>query len=657
MSIHPKAKICATAAFTTVLLAACTLPMLPDLQAAETKSNVIFITIDTLRADHLGCYGYRQIQTPNIDALSRSAVRFSHAYTPVPITLPAHAAIFTGSFPMATGMHDSTGNTLPSSVVTLAKVLRDQGYATAAFLGSAVLDSRFGLNQGFDTYFDHFDLSRLDGTNRSLMERRGDAVMDASLDWLKRNRHQPFLLWVHLYDPHYPYNPPAPYAAAYRTHPYDGEIAFDDAQLARLLSFLKKAALDANALMVLAGDHGEALGEHSEKTHGFFIYNSTLQVPLLIKVPGVAPRVVEEDVSLVDVMPTILQALRIPIPPSVQGRSLLSAILGHPAAGSSNIFAESYLPMLHFRWSQLLAIEWDGLKYIEAPHPELYDTRADPHETRNLFAARRSVAHDLHDKLFNLLRRYTAGPGGASGEKELADPALLERLRALGYVAVSAGSFAEASGKPLPDPKDRVRVFELVSSATADEQQGRYQESLRKLREVEKTEPAALPIRYVKALDYYRMKDFRQAAEGFRSILQMDPQFAWAAAYLGLSQLPLGDLDAAVISFQRTLELDPRNFTAAFHLGAAYARQKRMQLATEAFQRAEGLLPEDAAACETLGELYLSVDRAADAVQALEKAVHLAPDSRKAHYYLGRAYQAQGRGADAQREFQRAPSP
>jgi len=654
--IHPK-EIRFTAAFTTALLAACALALASGLHAEEAKPNVIFITIDTLRADHLACYGYRQIQTPNIDALARSAARFSHAYTPVPISLPAHTAIFTGSFPMATGMHDSTGNTLPASAVTLAEVLRDNGYATAAFLGSAVLDSRFGLNQGFDTYFDHFDLSRLDGTNRGLLERRGDAVMDAALDWLKRNRRQPFLLWVHLYDPHSPYAPPQPYATTYRTHPYDGEIAFDDAQLARLLSFLKQTALDSNALMVLAGDHGEGLGEHGEKTHGLFIYNSTLQVPLLIKVPSAAPRVVEGEVSLVDVMPTILQALRIPIPPSVQGRSLLSEILGHPAAGSSNVFAETYLPMLHFRWSQLLGLQWNGLKYIEAPRPELYDTRADPHETRNLFAVRRSVAHDLHDKLFSLLRRYTATSGGATSEKELADPALLERLHSLGYVAVSAGTFTEASGKPLRDPKDRLQVYELISDARADGQQGRYQESLRKLREAEKAEPGSLQIRYLTGLDYYRMNDFRHAAESFRAALHLDPQFGWAAAYLGLSQSALGDLDGAGVSFQRALELNPANCVAAFNLGAAYARQKRTEAAIEAFQRAVEILPEYAAAYEALGELYLSVGRAADAVHALEEAVQLAPGSRKAHYHLGRAYQAQGRTADAQRELQRAPSP
>src|SRR5437867_898810 len=286
-----------------ILLSVCPAATPRELTAADARPNVIFITIDTLRADHLGCYGYGRIQSPNIDALARSAARFTHAYTPVPITLPAHTAMFTGSFPMGSGMHDFAVNRLSPSVVTLAKVLSENGYATAAFIGAAVLDSSFGLNQGFETYFDHFDFNRLDESAVDQVERRGDAVIDAALGWLKRNRRQPFLLWVHLYDPHYPYAPPEPYAGRYKAHPYDGEIAFDDAQVGRLVSALKETPSFTNSLVVLAGDHGEGLGEHGEKNHGFFIYNSTLHVPLVVKVPGGAPRVVEAEVSVVDLIP------------------------------------------------------------------------------------------------------------------------------------------------------------------------------------------------------------------------------------------------------------------------------------------------------------------------------------------------------------------
>jgi arylsulfatase A-like enzyme/Flp pilus assembly protein TadD len=622
---------------------------------AEPKPNVIFITVDTLRADHLGCYGYAAIQTPNIDQLARTGARFTQAYTAIPVTLPAHTALFTGAYPMATGMHDFSGNKLSANTATLAKVLRDNGYATAAFIGSAVLDSRFGLNQGFDTYFDHFDFSRLLEINLDQMERRGDLVMDEALRWLKLNPRQPFFLWVHLYDPHDPYTPPEPYVSRYRARPYDGEIAFDDAQVGRLIALLKQQSLFDKSVIVLAGDHGEGLGEHGERTHGFFIYNSTLHVPLLMKFPGAAPRVVAEEVSLVDVVPTLLQALKVPAPASVQGRSLLGQVLGRPAAAPSNLYAESYLPLLHFRWSQLRSLQSRGMKYIDAPRPELYDTRTDPHEMKNLFSARHALAEEMHGRLDGLTRRFTPASGGGA-EKELTDPALLERLRSLGYVAVSAGTFAEASGKPLADPKDRIQVYELVTDAMADGQHGRYEESLRKLREAEKIEPGSLTIHYLTALDYYRLKDFGQALEHFRAAFKIDPQFALAAYYLGLTQVQTGDLEGAAVSFARALELDPTNFSAAFNLGVAYLKRNRIEEALRQFQRAVEINPDYVAAQEALGEMYLARGRAQEAARALEHAVQLAPGSAKAHLNLGRAYQALGRSAEAQREFERARS-
>jgi arylsulfatase A-like enzyme/Flp pilus assembly protein TadD len=619
--------------------------------SSEAKPDVIFITIDTLRADHLGCYGATQVQTPNIDALARSATRFAQAYTPVPITLPAHSALFTGSFPMATGMHDFSGNKLPASAVTLAKVLHEHGYSTAAFIGSAVLDSRFGLNQGFDTYFDHFDFNRLDEANLDQMKRRGDAVLDEALSWLKRDPHRPFLLWVHLYDPHFPYSPPDPYASQYRSQPYDGEIAFADAQVGRLMAFLKERGLFDSSLIVLSGDHGEGLGEHGEKTHGFFIYNSTLHIPLLIKVPGATPRMVEDEVSLVDVMPTLLQALTFPIPPSVQGRSLLGQILGRGEGSSSELYSETYLPLLHFRWSQLRGLQAHGLKYIDAPRPELYDTRIDPHELRNLFKGSQALAHERHDQLYAVVRRFTPTGGNAEAAKELTDPALLDRLRSLGYVAISASTFSDSTGKPLPDPKDRIQVYELFSEAMSDGQHGRYEESLQKLGEAEKLDPNSMPVRYLTALDYYRMKDFRRACERFKSTLELDPKFALATYYLGLAQVELADLEGALGSFQRTLELDPTNFSAAYNLGAAYLKKNRVDDAVRQFQRSVEINPDYAQGYEALGELYLYLKRNDDAARVLERAVDLAPGFAKAHYNLGRAYQALGRDSEAQRQF------
>ncbi|HEY6292952.1 MAG TPA: sulfatase-like hydrolase/transferase [Terriglobia bacterium] len=638
----------------------------PPQVSAKAKPDVVLVTIDTLRADHLGCYGYKRGETPNLDALAASAARFAHAYTPVPITLPAHTAIMTASYPMATGIHDFSGNKLPADAVTLAKVLYNDGYRTGAFVSAAVLDSRFGLNAGFDTYYAHFDFNRLDEANLDLVERPGDQTTDLALGWLRDDvkvagaDRKPFFLWLHLYDPHFPYTPPEPYATKFREQPYDGEIAFADAQVGRLLVFLRGRRLFDNTVIVVCGDHGEGLGEHGEKTHGFFVYNSTLQVPLIVKVPGIAPSVVETNASLIDVMPTVLQALKIAIPPSVQGRSQLAEMQGRPVPSPESVrdlYAETYLPLLHFRWSELRAVLSQNLKYIDAPRPEAYDTRVDPGETKNLASKRPVVAHELRAKLLSLESRYT--PASNSRQtKELTDPILLERLRALGYVAIGSGGYIDPQGKPPPDPKDRIEVYELFSAAMSDGQHGRYQESLDKLREAEKTEPASLPIRYLQALDYYRLKDYRAAVAKFQAAIAVDPKFALATYYLGLTQVELGDLDAAAASLQHSLELDPTNFSAAFDLGALDLKRDRIDEAMAQFQRAVEIKPDYAKAYEALGELYLYEKHFDQAAAALEQAVKLQPDFAKAHYHLGHAYEALGRNADARREFSLAgPGP
>ena len=558
---------------------------------------------------------------------------------------------------MATGMHDFSGNKLSSSVTTLAQKLRDNGYLTAAFIGSAVLDSRLGLNQGFATYFDHFELGRLEEVHLDAIERRGDRVTDEALRWLKHNPKRPIFLWVHLYDPHAPYSPPEPYATRYRDHLYDGEIAFADAQVGRLVATLKQQGLYDKALIVLASDHGESLGEHGEETHGFFIYNSTLHVPLIVKMPGAVPRVVQDEVSLVDVMPTVLQVLKIPIPSSVQGRSLLSLALGYAAETKSNLYAESYPPLLHFGWNPLRSLQSRGLKYIETTRPELYDTRSDPKELNNLFSTHQALAQEMRDRLDRLLRRFTPPAADLAAEEGPTDPALVEALRSLGYVAVSTGSFTKARGNTLPDPKDRIQVYELVSAAMIDSQQGRVTESLSKLQKAENTEPNSLTIRFLMARDYYRLNDFAHAAEHFQAARRLNPKDAATAYYLGLCRLEAGDLGSAESQFQSALELDPTNFSAAFNLGVVYSRERRTDPAIQAFQRAVMILPDYADAHEALGELYLYLDRTRDAVRELERAVAIAPEMAKAHYHLGEAYAAQGMREKAQQEFDRAKSP
>jgi len=586
--------------------------------AATVPSNpdVILITIDTLRSDHLRCYGDTQIETPNIDALARISARFTDAFTAVPVTLPSHTALLTGSYPMSNGVHDFSNNKLSPDAMPLARVLHDNGYQTAAFVSAPVLDSRFGLDLGFDTYYDHFNFSPLEERSLDSTKRPADQTVDLVMGWLREHAgpgadgsRKPIFLWMHLYDPHDPYTPPKSYATRYHGRPYDGEIAFADTQLGRLVEVLKATEAWDRSIMVLAGDHGEGLGEHGERTHGFFIYNSTLHVPLLIHIPGAAARVVSAGVSLVDVMPTVLQALKIPNPPGVQGRSLLSLALGQTTDSASVLYAESFLPLLHFGWSPLRSLQARDVKYIEAPRPELYQTQADPKELKNVYPARQALGRELHTELYDNLRRLTPANANRAGGQELTDPVLLDRLRSLGYVAISSGTFVEQSGKALLDPKDRIAVYELVVEATTEGQHGQFQESLAKLREAERTEPSLLAIQYLEGLDYFRLKDYGQAAARFQAAIQTEPKYALATYYLGLSQAEAGDFDAAIASLERTLQLDATNFDAAYNLGAAYMKKSRVDDAARAFERTVQIKPDFARAYEALGEIDLYENR------------------------------------------------
>lgn len=629
--------------------------------AAEDRPNLLLITLDTVRADHLGCYGYKKVRTPHIDGLAAAGARFERAYTPVPITLPAHAVMFTGKYPMAIGMHDFSGNRLGAEHPTLAGLLREQGYATAGIVGSAVLDARFGLARGFDYYYDNFDFSRLDETNLDAMERRGDLVVEEGLAWLGRSSSQkPFFLWLHLYDAHHPYLPPPPYSAQYADQPYDGEIAFVDAQVGRVLEFLREKKLYDRTLIVLAGDHGEGLGEHGEKTHGFFIYNSTLHVPLLFRPPpGPSPprKRISTPVSLVDLFPTILRLLGLSVPAEAQGRSLVSLMREEPRGAGAGIYAETFLPRLHFNWSELRSIQLGNYRFIDAPKPELYDLAQDPGEQRNLFPQKQRIARELQGRLAQLIKKYSPPAGQETGEETGLDPALMERLKSLGYAAVSGGGSPTLSNRNLPDPKDRIQMYELVSEAIADSQQGRYEASIAKLQAALKVESASLPVHYLLALNYYRQGDFPQAIAGFRRVLEWQPDYALANYYLGLAYGKAGQSEQAVAAFQRTLELDPTNFAAAFNLGVTYLQQGRVQESVAAFQQSVTIYPDYAAGYAALGEVLLHQGQVEQALPALRKAVDLAPNNARARQTLIKALRARGLHAEAQEVLREGQSP
>jgi arylsulfatase A-like enzyme/Tfp pilus assembly protein PilF len=644
-----------------LLLTVSLLPWASAVFAAPVAApNVVVITIDTLRADHVGCYGYKQIHTPNIDALAADGARFEHAYTAVPVTLPSHTVMFTGTYPMLSGMHDFAANKLNPTQSTLASVLKEHGYATAAVIGSAVLDSRFGLNRGFDFYYDHFDFNRLQESNLEEMERPGNLVADVTLDWLSKNYGQKFFLWMHLYDPHYPYRPPAPYAAEYKDRPYDGEIAFADAQVGRLIRFLKSKSLYANTLIVLSGDHGESLGEHGEKAHGFFIYNATLHVPFIIHLPGAhlpgtsSPRVVSDLVSLADLMPTVLQTLKVNIPSQVQGRNLLPIInmKTKEQDQARSLYAETFLPRLHFNWSELRGVETANYHFIDAPKPELYDLTKDPGETQNLYPEKKAVAEEMRARLATLIRQYSAGQELA--EKTGLDPALMERLKSLGYAGFSGGGSPTITDRALPDPKDRVQVYELISDAMAESQHGDYPNSTDKLNRALKSDPDSVSVHYLLGLNYYRTREFPKAVEHLERVLQLSPEYSLAAFQLGLAYARAGDFDRAIQALKRALDLDATNFSAAYNLGAAYTKKQMMAEAMAAFRQSLSIAPDYPLAHRGLGEALLYQGRVDDALTELRRAVELSPLDPGNHAALAKALSAKGLDSEAQEEIRKA---
>jgi arylsulfatase A-like enzyme/Tfp pilus assembly protein PilF len=629
-------------------------PAAKSAASPAAKPNILLVTIDTLRPDHLGCYGYKQIRTPNLDALAREGVLFRQAYTSVPITLPSHAALLTGTFPTFNGMHDFSGNRLGNNQPTLATVLKASGYSTGAVVASAVLDSRFGLNRGFDSYYDNFDFSRVLETNLDAMERPANQVIDHALQWLAAaDSHKPFFLWVHLYDPHYPYTPPAPFAAEYRERPYDGEIAFADSQLGRLFDRLRRGGQLEKMLVVVSGDHGEGLGEHGEKTHGFFVYDSTLHVPLLIKLPGShSVRQVEAPVNLVDVMPTVLRAAGIAVPAQVQGKNLAALLRGQKEIPASPLYAETYLPRLHFDWSELRSLQAGGYHFIDSSKPELYEVGSDPGETRNLFAERPAMGSELQRKLAEVIRQYT--PQQAQAQKTGLDEALAERLKSLGYAVLEGGGDVTVSNRDLPAPKDRLAAYDLISAAIDDSQHGRYDDSIGKLDEALKIEPNSLPVHFLRGQNYMRKHDLPAAIAEFELLLKLSPTYAVAAYQLGIAQGQSGDFQTAAATLKRALELDPANAMAAYNLGAAYFELKQVPQSIAAFQQCVAISPANANCHRSLGEMLQYGGRIDEAGPELQKAVELAPEDPRTHVALARFYQAKGLAPEAREEMRKA---
>ncbi|MCI0444757.1 sulfatase-like hydrolase/transferase, partial [bacterium] len=418
--------------------------------------NLLLVTIDTLRADHLPVYGYSKIHTPNLDRLANESFVFDDVVAQVPMTLPSHTSILTGLLPPAHGVHDNAGFTLDPKVNTLAEILKSKNYKTAAFISAFVLDSQFGLDQGFDLYADNFGLAEAKLDNSHVFRRAEETELEVDT-WLRKNSNQKFFLWVHYYDPHDPYDPPQPYKTEYSSSPYDGEIAYTDHVFGKLYDLLDELQLKEKTIVVMTGDHGEGLGEHKEQTHSIFIYNATQHVPLMIKLPEVKPKWIKGVVSLVDILPTVLEWLGVQPDQNIQGRSLIPLIQGKDHS-SRVAYSESIFPELHYGFSPLKGISTDQYKFIDAPNPELYDRVNDRAELKNLIKEKPEIRKALHKRLDEILKSMQK----AANQTQKMDPETEEKLRAIGYVGTIVTSTPESLKI---DPKDKIDLLEAISQA------------------------------------------------------------------------------------------------------------------------------------------------------------------------------------------------
>ncbi len=657
---------------------------------AEAKAdlNVVLITIDTLRADRLGCYGYRGVETPNIDGLAAEGTSFVYAYAQAPFTLPSHASLFTSTYPMWNGVRDSAGPPLPEESITLAEVFKQNGYATAAFTAAFVVDSFFQLDQGFDTYYDNFpprDASISPGDETGL-QRRGDDVLAPTLNWIEKNKDKKFFTWIHLYDPHHPYDPPEPFRSRYRGQPYDGEIAYVDSVIGKLFNFLAGGKLMEKTVIVLTSDHGEALGDHGETYHGYYVYDSTLRVPLIFSIPNLDKQIREVSlpVSLLDVAPTILQVVGIARPSQMQGRNLLASILGKKQEPEP-IYSESLFANLHFGWDTLHTLRLGHRKFIQTKKPELFDLENDPVEKINLFATNRALAATLKHRLEEFATRYTRNQPRKTAPR-LSEEAL-NKLRALGYI----GAPSEASKSmttDLPDPKDRIHLYNLYLKAAAQQGSGKLAEAAATYQKMLELDSTPSIVHHQLGSVYFKIKKYVMAVESFRAALNLNPKAEASVLALARTYGEMGKYPEAVAGYQRALSLrpdDPANLNnlavvymkmgswnearqtleqavrrgsslkeSFYHLGVCYQREQRLDEAIIQFQKAAEIDSKFAGAFYNLGIIYAQQGKESAAVQEFRKALDVRPSFAEPHFNLGSIYARQQNLSAAVTEFQKA---
>ncbi len=615
--------------------------------------NVLLITLDTTRADHLSCYAgdaasvsKRHARTPRLDALARQGARFVHATAQVPLTLPSHACIFTGVYPPVHGLRDMGGFVLGPRP-TLAEVARQTGFRTAAFVSSKAVARYFGLARGFDLYDDRISTRGGKDLPGRYPRRPASATTDLALDWLREHSSQRFFLWVHYYDPHEPYEPPEAYKSQYPGDPYSGAIAYDDAQAGRLLDFLEQRELRGRTLVIVMGDHGEGLFDHGEETHGIFLYEDTLRIPLIIAGPGVpAGETITPQARSIDIFPTVTEFLGLPLPPGIQGVSLWPLLRhGRPQVGKGSNFAylETLYPKTYMGWSELRGIRTNQWKFVLAPHPELYDLEHDAAEKHNVIAQHPAEADLLQKRIWEII-----GPPSANQKVayQPLSPEKREELASLGYINAGTPREILLNGSG-PDPKDQVASLLAMRDYGRLVEAGNYRQAARVMERALRTDSANPLLRIYLGRAYEILHDWQGAIRTYRGAVESGHATDMILSRLGEAYLHLNDLDHAIPAMEAASRANPTDLDNLFNLANAYLEKQRYADAERAIRGILALDDQYSSAYNVLGLAKVQQGDAEGARQAFEKALQVSPEDPEPMLNLGVLCQKTGQKARA----------
>ncbi|MCJ7582544.1 MAG: sulfatase-like hydrolase/transferase [Candidatus Aminicenantes bacterium] len=637
----------------------------------ETPQNVLLITIDTLRADRLSCYGNVSFKTPNIDSLAKKGILYTRAFAHNSLTLPSHTNIMLGTTPNYHGVQDNSNFIVKNNFLTLAEHLKKSGYSTGAFIGGLPLDSIFGLDQGFDVYDDNF--APEDSSENSSAERKAEVVIEKALQWMK-NQTSHWFIWIHLYDPHYTYEPPEPFFSRFKTTPYDGEVAYIDFSLGRLFAHMEKNNLFGNTLVVFTSDHGESLGDHGEDTHGILAYNSTIWIPLIISIPKIKSKTIDQSVSHIDIFPTVCDVLGLEKPQPLQGLSLLPTTKGKKIP-ERVIYFESLQPYYTLGWAPLKGYISKRGKFFDSPIPELYDLASDFDEKNNMAG---STNLENYKRTLEQLILQQSIPENNNARKRI-DNATLSKLKGLGYLG-NPMSIQKETYSAADDIKTLLPKYNRVVKAFKLKDTGQIQEGILKLKAViQETQSVDFAYSYLAQLykeshqienaltvlreGLIRYPDSSEilnvyseylidlgkndeliALLGAGNLKQMerDPKFF---NRLGIAYMNKNDLEKGINAFEMALAIESEYVDALFNLGSIYLTMSLknnnkdiLQKSTTYLLKVIELNPNHWKALNSMGTVYLQLGQTTKAIDYWEKTLELNPRSERTHYYLGLVY-------------------